>query len=122
MISLRDTEGHRRTVRDSNKSVFSLYFQSPCLSECFHCRLLAGDRDVTPAGVRVVVRALEMTGSTSRQSPQFNPSSLGNVGEDWQAEAGSTLQLLCLSRVSFVEASFRHNRPSKTYILVFSPA
>ena len=42
------------------------------------------DRDVT-AGSWVCALHSAMTGSTSRQSPQFNPSSLGNVGELWQA-------------------------------------
>ena len=39
------------------------------------------DRDVT---LELCALHSAMTGSTSRQSPQFNPSSLGNVGELWQ--------------------------------------
>ena len=46
------------------------------------------DRDVTleqGAELRVCALHSAMTGSTSRQSPQFTPSSLCNVGELWQA-------------------------------------
>ena len=49
-----------------------------------------------------------MTGFARCQSPQFNPSSLGNVGEPWQV----FLLELYVSLMSGVDARVKHNRPS----------
>ena len=92
-------QGHRETAINPS----SLCISNPVFVREFPLSV-DEDRDVT---LEQWVCALHsaMTGSTSRQSPQFNPSSLGNVGGLWQALRSNYMVSLLSLVLAIVESA-----------------